>query len=250
MKISAVIITLNEEDKLPDCLKSLDWVDEIVILDSCSVDRTVEIGKLANAKVYQQSEWLGFGNQKNKVMDYATGDWIFSIDADERVSPELAAEIRSVLERKNDIVGMVMPRLSKYCGRYMRHSGWWPDYVLRLCKKGAGKFSDDLVHEKLHVNGKVEKLSNPLIHETFDNFEQVLNKVNKYSTLGAEQLVLRGKKGGVTSGILHGINAFIKTYFLKAGFLDGSHGLMLAISNAEGAYYKYIKLMILRKREK
>ncbi len=113
-----------------------------------------------------------------------------------------------------------------------------------------GKFSEDLVHEKLQVSGKVEKLKNPLIHESFDNFEQVLNKVNKYSSLGAEQLFSQGKKGGVVSGILHGINAFIKTYFLKAGFLDGRYGLMLAISNAEGAYYKYIKLMLKRKQEK
>ena len=250
MKISAVIITLNEEKNLPKCLESLNWVDEIIIVDSNSFDNTVSIGRLAGAKVYEREHWTGFGDQKNKAIKYATGDWIFSIDADERATPELAHEIKEVISSGLTVSGLMMPRSSSYCGQIMRYGGWWPDYVLRCFQKGAGTFSNDLVHEKLLVNGPIRKLKNPIRHQSFDNLEQVLEKINKYSSLGAKQLASQGKQHGLAAALIHGVNAFLKTYIVKAGFLDGRRGLMLAISNAEGTYYKYVKLMLMQNNKK
>ncbi len=247
-RVSAVLITRNEEANLPACLDSLKWVDEIVVVDSASTDRTREIARDAGANVFDHTDWPGFGPQKNRAIAQATGDWVLSIDADERVSPELAAEIRRVVATADAANGYALPRLSSYCGRYMRHSGWWPDYVPRLFRRGRARFSDDLVHERLIVEGPVGRLEGLLRHESFASLEQVLDKVNRYSTLSAQQMAVAGRRGGVGTAVLHGLGAFMRTYVLKAGFLDGREGFMLAVSNAEGAYYKYLKLMLLQRR--
>lgn len=248
MTISAVIITRNEEAMLPDCLRSLAWVDEIVVVDSGSSDRTVDIAAEHGARVSQFDGWPGFGPQKNRAIELATGDWVLSIDADERVSAELAAEIRAAVNGAGSQAAYAMPRLSSYCGRYMRHSGWWPDYVTRLFRRGSARFSDDLVHERLIVDGTVGRLSNTLLHESFGSLEEVLDKVNRYSSLSAQQMAAAGRRGSVSGAVLHGIGAFVRTYFLKAGFLDGREGFLLAVSNAEGAYYKYVKLWLKQRR--
>jgi glycosyltransferase involved in cell wall biosynthesis len=247
LKISAVIIAKNEERSLPACLESLGWVDEVVLLDSCSTDRTREIAQAHGARVAQSEEWPGFGPQKNRAIDLAAGEWILSIDADERVTPELAAEIQAAIARTG-IDAFAMRRSSSYCGRQMRHSGWWPDYVTRVFRRGRARFSEDLVHERLVTNGRVERLSGILLHESFVDLEDVLDKVNRYSSLAAEQLAATGRQGGVGKGLVHGLAAFVRTYVLRRGFLDGREGLMLAISNAEGAYYKYVKLWLKRRR--
>jgi glycosyltransferase involved in cell wall biosynthesis len=248
VKISAVIITKNEEAMLPECLRSLGWVDEIVVVDSGSTDRTVEIAAQHGARVSRFDDWPGFGPQKNRALELATGDWVFSIDADERVSRELAAEIRAVAGGAGGHSAYAVPRLSSYCGRYMRHSGWWPDYVTRLFRRGSARFSDDLVHERLIVDGTVGKLAGTLVHEPFRSLEEVLEKVNRYSTLSAAQMAAAGRRGSIAGAVLHGIGAFVRTYFLKAGFLDGREGFLLAVSNAEGAYYKYVKLWLRNRR--
>jgi glycosyltransferase involved in cell wall biosynthesis len=240
--ISAIIITKNEEVNIRECLESLDWADEIVVVDGGSTDRTVEICKEYKARVFEYRDWPGFGLQKNRALDRATGDWVFSIDADERVAPELRAEIRAVLEAPA-ADAYELPRLSWYCGRFIRHSGWRPDYVLRLFKRAAGRFSEDLVHERVMVSGPLGRLKHDLIHYSFRDLEQVLNVVNRYSSLGAGQKFKAGQKGGLGRALLHGLGALLSTYLLKAGFLDGRQGVMLAISNAEGAYYKYLKLL-------
>ena len=247
-RISAVIITKNEEAAIGRCLESISWVDEIVVLDSGSTDETVGIARSKGAKVFTSAEWPGFGIQKNRALDLATGDWILSIDADERVTPELAAEIRSMVTSSNPKPGYEMPRLSSYCGRYMRHSGWWPDYVTRLVQRGRGRFSPSLVHERMEVDGPVGRLKHTLMHDSFQTLEQVLDKVNRYSSLSAQQMAASGRQGGVLTAIVHGLGAFIRTYVFKAGFLDGREGLMLAVSNAEGAYYKYVKLFLLNRQ--
>jgi glycosyltransferase involved in cell wall biosynthesis len=239
--ISAIIITKNEEANIRECLASLAWVDEIVVVDSGSDDRTVEICREFSDRVYLH-DWPGFGPQKNRALDYATSDWVFSIDADERVSPELRAEILAVI-RQDGVGAYEIPRLSWYCGRFIRHSGWRPDHVLRLFRRGQGRFTDDLVHERVLVTGPVGRLTNDLIHYSFRDLEQVLNVVNRYSTLGAEQKFAAGQRAGLTKAIGHGLAEFISTYLFKGGFLDGRQGLMLAISNGEGTYYKYLKLM-------
>jgi glycosyltransferase involved in cell wall biosynthesis len=239
--ISAVIITKNEELNIRECLASLTWVDEIVVVDSGSADRTVEICREFTDRVYIH-DWLGFGPQKNRALGYATGDWVFSIDADERVSPELRAEILAV-SRSDGPGAYEIPRLSWYCGRFIHHSGWRPDQVLRLFRRGQGRFSEDLVHERVLVEGRVGRLRNDLIHYSFRDLEQVLNVVNRYSTLGAEQKFAAGQRAGLAKSIFHGLAEFFSTYLFKGGFLDGRQGLMLAISNGEGTYYKYLKLM-------
>jgi glycosyltransferase involved in cell wall biosynthesis len=246
LRISAVLITKNEEAALPACLESLRWADEIVVLDTASADRTRDIARAAGAKVIDSPDWPGFGPQKNRALGHATGDWVLSIDADERVTPELAAEIRRVVGAADALNGYDLPRLSSYCGRYMRHSGWWPDHVTRLFRRGRARFSDDLVHERLIVDGPVGRLQGTLLHASFGSLEQVLDKVNRYSTLSARQMAAAGRRGGLATAVLHGLGAFLRNYLLKAGFLDGREGFMLAVSNAEGAYYKYLKLMLLQ----
>jgi glycosyltransferase involved in cell wall biosynthesis len=241
--ISAVIITKNEEANIRECLESVRWVDEIIVVDSGSTDETVAICREFTGHVHVYP-WLGFGPQKNLALGHATKDWVLSIDADERVSDLLRDEIVAVI-RETGNAGFAIPRLSSYCGKVMNHSGWRPDYVVRLFRREKGRFSDDIVHEKVLVDGKVGRLTADLIHYSFRSVEQVLDVVNHYSTLGAAKKYREGKRACLATAILHGLSAFVSAYLLKAGFLDGERGLMLAISNAEGAYYKYVKLMLL-----
>jgi glycosyltransferase involved in cell wall biosynthesis len=247
MTLSVIIIAKNEEQMIRDCLQSVSWADEIIVVDSGSTDRTVAICHELGAKVHGR-DWTGFGPQKNRALDLATGDWVLSLDADERISAELCKTIQSVLANPEDNVAFRLPRSSSYCGRIMRHSGWWPDYVTRLFKRGHARFSDDLVHERLIVNGKTGTLKQPLLHEAFRDLEQVLQKLNSYSSAGAAMLSQRGGKASLASAVGHGLWTFIRTYFLRAGFLDGREGFMLAVSNAEGAYYRYLKAMLLQEK--
>ena len=244
MKLSVIVITKNEEHSIRDCLGSIVWADEIIVVDSGSIDNTVAISREYTDKVFV-TDWPGFGEQKNRALEMATCDWVLSLDADERVTPKLQAEIQKAIAYPNNNVAFKMPRLSNYCGRYMRHSGWWPDYIIRLFQRGKAHFTNDLVHEHLVVNGDIEKLSNPLLHNSFDNLEDVLDKVNSYSSAGARMMHQKQKKATLVSAIFHGMWAFVHTYILRAGFLDGREGLMLAISNAEGTYYRYLKLMMI-----
>lgn len=241
--LSVIIITKNEAQHISRCLESVRWADEIIVLDSGSSDNTVELCKTYTENVFV-TDWPGFGIQKQRALDKATGDWVFSIDADEQVSFELKAEIEQAIQ-DNLADGFEIPRLSSYCGREMKHGGWWPDYVLRLFKRELGHFSPELVHERIYVTGKIAQLTQPLLHEAFINPDEVLHKLNSYSSLGAKRLYAAGKKTSLPEAILKGFWTFFRTYFLKAAFLDGQQGLMLAISNAEGAYYKYLKLLML-----
>jgi len=241
MSLSVIILTKDEETMIRRCLESVAWADEIVVVDSGSADRTTEICREFGAKVQVTADWPGFGPQKNRALEQASADWILSLDADEWLPPALQAEIRSSIAAPGPHAAFRMPRLSSYCGRYMRHSGWWPDLVPRLFRRGRANFSDDLVHEKLVVNGTIGTLSNPILHESFVNFEEVLDKVNRYSSAGAQMMIAGGRKGSLLSALAHGFWAFVRTYALKAGFLDGREGFMLAVSNAEGVYYRYVK---------
>ncbi|HMK13829.1 MAG TPA: glycosyltransferase family 2 protein [Burkholderiales bacterium] len=249
MTVSVIIITKNEEQNIRACLESVVWADEIIVVDSGSSDNTVGICKNLGAQVHVM-DWPGYGPQKNRALNLATGDWVLSLDADERVSSELRSEIQSAVSNPGQAAAFLIPRSSSYCGRIMRHSGWWPDYVTRLFKRGHARFSDDLVHEHLVVEGKTAKLNQPLLHEAFRDLEQVLQKLNGYSSAGASMLKQRGRKVTLASAIGHGLWTFIRTYFLRAGFLDGREGFMLAVSNAEGAYYRYLKAMLLREKQK
>ncbi len=244
--LSVIVITKNEAEHIGRCLASVAWADEIIVLDSGSTDDTVAICQSFTDQVFV-TDWPGFGPQKQRALDKARGDWVLSLDADEEVSPELKAEILEAMQTHN-AQGFEIPRLSSYCGRRIRHGGWWPDYVLRLFRRDAGRFSADVVHEHIVVNGKINHLLNPLLHEAFVDPEEVLRKINSYSSLGAQKLLSNDQSANLGLAIAKGFWTFIRTYFIKAAILDGPEGLMLAISNAEGSYYKYLKLRDLRNK--
>lgn len=246
-KLSVIIIAKNEVANIRVCLESVAWANEIIVVDSGSSDATVEICRELGAKVFVH-DWPGFGAQKNRALGYATNEWVFSIDADERVTPELRTAIEAVLRNGGVHAAYRISRLSSYCGRFMRHSGWCPDHIVRLFKRDAAKFSADLVHERLLVEGATGLLDGELLHYSYENLEQVLNKVNQYSSASAQMLQQRGRRASLSGAVLHGLWSFIRTYFLRAGFLDGREGFMLAVSNAEGTYYRYLKLMLLNKK--
>ena len=245
--LSVIIITKNEASHIGRCLESVAWADEIIVLDSGSEDDTVAICRQYTDKVYQ-TDWPGFGIQKQRALDKAVGDWVLSVDADEVVTLELRAEIENALQQEH-YQGYLIPRLSSYCGRQMRHGGWWPDYVLRLFRRDCGRFTDSVVHESIIVQGRSGRVSSPLLHDAFVDLDEVLHKVNCYSTLGAASLYQRGIRSSLSKAFLKALWTFIRTYWLKAAILDGRQGLMLSISNAEGTYYKYLKLLELQNRQ-
>jgi glycosyltransferase involved in cell wall biosynthesis len=247
-QLSVIIITKNEGLNIRACLESVSWADEIIVVDSGSQDDTVAICREFTPHVYVH-DWPGFGAQKNRALNYASKNWVLSLDADERVSPELRSEIVSVLNEASATNAYSIPRLSTYCGRFMRHSGWYPDYVLRLFRRENAHFSDDLVHERLLVEGSKKRLKGLLLHYAFENMEEVLHKVNQYSSAGALMMQQRGRQATLGGAVLRGFWSFIRTYILRAGFLDGREGFMLAVSNAEGTYYRYLKLMLLNQKK-
>ena len=238
------MITKNEAANIEACLQSVSFADQLVVLDSGSLDGTVAAAQKMGAQVSQSLDWQGFGVQKNRALDLANGEWILSVDADERLSSELRAEIVSTLENPEfDVYNF--PRRSSYCGQYMNHSGWYPDRVTRLFRRGSAAFSTDIIHEKLISTRPVGKLRADMLHESFPDLEAVLNKVNRYSTAGAELLFRTQKKASLGKALSRGLWAFFRTYILRLGFLDGKMGLVLAISNAEGTYYRYLKLWLM-----
>lgn len=248
MALSVIVITKNEQAHIRACLESVAWADEIIVVDSGSTDETTNICKELGAQVHVH-DWAGFGAQKNRALNYATHDWVFSIDADERVTTELRAAIEAVLQKETGTCAAYrISRRSSYCGRFMRHSGWYPDLIVRLFKRDAARFSNDLVHERLQVAGKIGVLEGELLHYAFEDLEEVLRKINHYSTAGAQMMQARGRQASLPGAVLRGLWSFVRSYFLRAGFLDGSEGFMLAVSNAEGTYYRYLKLRLLNKK--
>jgi glycosyltransferase involved in cell wall biosynthesis len=242
-RLSVAIIAFNEEANLAPCLRSVAWADEIVVVDNGSRDRTRDIARAMGARVVEAPDWRGFGPQKNRAIAACTGDWILALDADERVDPPLRAEIEQAIAGATFDV-YAMPRRSTYCGRLMRHGGWWPDLVTRLFRRGTARYSDARVHESLVTDRPVGRLNAPLTHYSFRSMEQVIDKINRYSTEGASMLAERGRTPGLASAIGHGLAAFLRTYVFKLGVLDGRHGFLLAVSNAEGSYYRYVKAML------
>jgi glycosyltransferase involved in cell wall biosynthesis len=247
VKLSAIIITLNEARNIAACLDRLAFCDECVVVDAGSADDTAQIAAKAGARVVGH-EWAGFGAQKNFALSLAQGDWVLSIDADERVSPALAAEISSAIG-SSDAEGYEIPRLSTFLGRTMRHSGWFPDHVLRLFRRGKARFSDDLVHERVICEGRVRRLSTALDHHPVGRLEDAIARVDSYSTAGAAMLASR-RRVSFASGITHGLWSFLRAYLWRLGFLDGREGFLLAVANAEGTYYRYMKAWLARRGSK
>jgi glycosyltransferase involved in cell wall biosynthesis len=243
--LSVIIITRNNENTIRRCVESVAWADEIIVVDSGSTDRTLEICREFTPKVSQTSDFPGHGPQKNRALDLASGDWVFSLDSDEWVSPELRAELQRAMAAPGANTAFMLPRSSSFCGRFMRHSGWWPDYVRRLYRRGTARFNDDRGHDRLIVTGPTGKLSQPILHETIVSLDQSIDKINEYSAMTALHQYQDGRRSSILAAVLHGAWAFFRTYFLRLGFLDGREGLMLAIYNAENSYYRYAKLTLL-----
>lgn len=240
--ISAVIIARDEAHNLPDCLAGLGWCDEIVVLDGGSRDDTVALARAAGAHVQVAADWPGFGAQKNRALALARSDWVLSIDADERVSPELAAEIRAAIASPGDRAGFAMPRLSSFCGQFMRHGGWYPDRVLRVFRRGAGRFSDDVVHETVLCDGPTGLLRHDLLHISYRDLDDVLDKMRRYSRAGADKAAARGRSTGLLGAWAHSRWAFVRAYVLRRGFLDGRLGFVLACAIADETWYRYARL--------
>jgi glycosyltransferase involved in cell wall biosynthesis len=243
MHVSAIIITKNAGTMIRRCIDSVAWADETIVVDSGSTDDTAEICREMGVKFSVTSDFPGFGPQKNRALDLATGDWVVSIDADEWITPELRDEMRAAMA-KPTAAAYAVPRRSSFCGRYMKHSGWWPDHVIRLFRRDTARFSDDRAHERLLVEGTTRKLKQPLMHEAISNMDQMLGKMNLYSTASARMLHERGRQASLATAVFHGGWAFFRTYVLRLGFLDGREGFILAVANAEGSYYRYVKLML------
>ena len=243
--LSVTLITKNEAANIRACLESVAWADEIVVVDSGSTDDTVSICKAMGARVYVHTGWPGFGPQKNRALGYASKDWVFSIDADERVTPELHTELIQAMNEER-AQGFYLPRLSQFCGVPIHHSGWYPDYVLRLFKRGAGRFSDSLVHESVLLTGRTDKLKSPLLHYSYLASDDVERKVEHYSTAAAQQMFQSGKRSSWLDAALRAGWAFVRTYVLRLGVLDGGAGWNIARMNARTTYLKYRKLEALR----
>jgi glycosyltransferase involved in cell wall biosynthesis len=246
--LSAIVITRNEAANIGECLDSLAFCDERIVVDCGSSDTTAEIARAKGARV-EFHEWRGFGAQKNHALSLATGTWVLSIDADEHVTPELAAAISEAIAL-GDADAWEFPRLSSFCRRRMRHSGWYPDYVLRLFRRGKARFDDAIVHERVICAGIVKRLRPPLIHHPVARLEDALSRMDRYSTASAEAIVARGRKVLFMTGIGHGLYSFLRTYILRAGFLDGAEGFLLAVANAEGSYYRYMKAWLATRERK
>ncbi len=238
--VSVILITKNEVANIRDCLKSVSWVDEIIVVDSGSTDGTMQIAKEMGAQVYSH-DWPGFGPQKNRALAYASKEWIFSIDADERVTLEQRAELERAMQ-ESSVDGYFCPRLSQFCGTFIRHSGWYPDYVLRLFKRGKGRFSDSLVHESIILEGRSERLKLPLLHYSYLTMDDVERKVEHYSNAAAQQMFEAGKRAGWLRAVLSGAWAFIRTYIVRLGVLDGGAGFQIALMNMRTTFLKYRKL--------
>ncbi len=243
--LSVIIIAKNEAANIRACIESVAWADEIVVVDSGSTDNTAGIAQEMGAKVFVHADWPGFGPQKNRALSYVTCDWVFSLDADERVTPELRSEIEQAMT-ETQAEGYFCPRLSQFCGKYIYHCGWYPDYVLRLFRRDAGKFSDSLVHESVLLTGKTAKLKNPLLHYSYLSKEDVERKVEHYSSAAAQQMYESGRDSSWLGAVLKGGWAFVRTYLLRFGVLDGMAGWRIACMNARTTYLKYRKLTALQ----
>ena len=239
--LSVIIITKNEQDNIENCLESVKWADEIIVVDSGSTDSTEEICRRYTDNFYVK-DWPGFGIQKQRALDLATHEWVLSIDADERVTPELKNEIISVLSSNSNVNGYLIPRLSNYLGKDIRHAGWYPDYTLRLVREGKSHFTKDIVHEKMVVDGNINKLNNHFLHYPYKDIAHHMQKLNSYSSLSAEKMHASGKCISWPMIFFKAFFGFVRAYILRKGFLDGWQGFVVSVSTAVSVYYKYLKL--------
>lgn len=246
MKISVVISAYNEEAMIEDCLKSVKSVaDEIIFVDNTSSDKTVQIAKKYTDKIYMRpNDPVMLNKNKNFGFGKATSDWILSLDADERLTPQLSTEIRKAINNKQSTInGYDIPRKNIIFGKWIAHSIWWPDYNLRLFRRGKGKFAEKHVHEKLEIRGEVGRLENPMIHYNYQTVAQFINKLNKtYTESETENFIKSSKSINWYDAIRWPTNDFVKTFFLQKGYKDGLHGLVLSLFQAFYALVFFAKV--------
>jgi glycosyltransferase involved in cell wall biosynthesis len=242
--LTVVIVAKNEERNIAECIASASFADEVLVLDSRSTDATVRLARAAGAQVVE-TDWPGYGPQVARGFTLAKSAWVLSLDADERIGPALRDELLAAI-RSGRADGYRIPRLSEFCGRFIHHGGWRPDHTLRLGRRSQSGFTDHFLHAHMTVDGTIAELQSDIVHYSYPNIHDVLEKLDRYSTGHARDMKSAGKTGSVFKAVMHGVMAFVRTYLLRRGFLDGQHGLMLAIYNAEYTYYKYIKLMFLQ----
>ncbi|OGP66775.1 MAG: hypothetical protein A2031_01650 [Deltaproteobacteria bacterium RBG_19FT_COMBO_43_11] len=240
--VSAAIITKNEEENLRRCLQSVSFSGQVVIVDSGSTDKTLEIAAEFGCEIYRE-QWHGFGPQKQLAIEKCRLPWILVLDADERIPPETAEIIKKIVTaRQVPEAGFSFPRKNYFQDKWIKHAGWWPDRVMRLFRKEAGSMTPSAVHEAVEVQGVVGKLNVPIEHFTESNLSKVLQKIDKYSTLGAEEAFSTGKKSSPYGAFARAFFTFIQDYFLKLGILDGKQGLILAVTDSVNKFFKYAKL--------
>ena len=247
LNISVAVITKNEAERLPDCLKSISFADDIVVVDSGSSDGTVEIAREFGCRVSVE-DWKGYGPQKNSAVGKCRHEWVLILDADERIPPETAAVIRDAIG--NPLADAYRFRRKNYLhGRWLRHSGYWPDRQIRLVNRNLGSFRGT-VHEQWATGGRVADLDAHIDHYAFSGYSDMLKTLNDYSTVIAEELYSSGRKANGISPVYHGIGMFLKIYFVERGFLDGMDGLVTALTKAGGSFFKYAKLLELQRRDR
>jgi len=241
LSLSVVIITLNEEANLARTLASVTWADEIIVVDSGSIDRTREVAESFRAKFYIEP-WTGFASQKNSALAKAGGDWILSLDADEEVEPALAIEIRMALAANPSVAGFRIPRKNFFLGRWIRHGGFYPDPKLRLFRRGAGSFETRRVHEDVRIDGAIASLQNNLLHYAYPTLEDYIEHMNRYSSLGAQDAAQNRLRGfSFLDIVVRPKLTFLYNYILRLGFLDGREGLLLHLYHATYVSWKYAK---------
>lgn len=241
--LCAIVITRNEAADLPECLASLAFCDEIVVVDSGSTDATVAIAEAVGARVIVTADWPGFGPQKQRALDAARADWVLSIDADERVPQGLAEAIRQAIE-SGAAEGYRLNRRSSFLGRFLTHGGWYPDRILRLARRSVARFTPDVVHERLEVAGAVGDLpggaGSDLVHHSYRSIDEVLEKQRRYALASAAARRQAGKRGGLGPAIGRSVWAFLRHYVVKRGFLDGGHGFVAALAKAQETFWRYL----------
>lgn len=248
--VSAIIVCYNEEENIGRCLKSLQWCDEIVVIDSFSSDRTVEICRHYTDIVIER-EWAGYRDQKAFAHSKATKDWVLMIDSDEEVTPELQDEIRQYLaEKGSHYAGFELPRLMFYLDRWWWRGGWYPDYDVRLFRRDRARWEGTEPHEKIIVQGAVRRLRNPVHHFSYRDMDEHLQQINRYTTISSQELRKQGKRWRLSDALLRPAIRFFRYYFLKRGFMEGFAGLYVAVSAAIYVFLKYAKLWELELEER
>jgi glycosyltransferase involved in cell wall biosynthesis len=241
-RLSVTVIALNQEANLGPCLETVAFADDLVVVDTGSTDGTLEVARTYTPRVFS-SPWLGFGRTKNFALDQAEGDWVFSLDTDERVPPELQAEIQAVLAADGPLDGYRVPRKNYFCGRWIRHLGWYPDYTLRLFRRGRGRFRDREVHEEVLVDGAVGNFHTPLEHYSYRSVSEYVSRMDRYARLAAQEMAKAGRRPFPGELLFRPFFSFLHLYFIRRGFLEGAPGYTLAVLMS---MYKFLKYYYLR----